>query len=379
MPLYEYHCSKCDKTIEVMRKFSDPPLTEHEGCGGALERLLSAPAFQLKGTGWYLTDYGKGGTKPAPRRGQVGGFEGFGSEVVGGERRRKKPTRTIPAKARAIRRQNRSPPPPPPRPTKRRPSGCRFFADHFDGAGGVGRHGFRSAADQEAAEAAAAVGAEHDPIGGPGGGFLEDDFFGGWARTEIDSEVVRPAASRIFRAESMASSVRFMAAARCDSRCLASRAGISNAPCRADMPSSTALNTRISVPAGQGRAASDSAAYCEPSDPSTASSTFRPALAGGVAHDRHRARGEAQNGFRYAAQEESFDGAHAVRSDYDQIRAHGRGMIEDDVLGIALRLPRPLPSDLCKRRCVGGAVHQLLRVGFHFLDDDRRAPRVRGC
>jgi putative FmdB family regulatory protein len=66
MPVYEYHCSKCDKTIEVIRKFSDPPLTEHEGCGGTLERLLSAPAFQLKGTGWYLTDYGKGGTKPAP-------------------------------------------------------------------------------------------------------------------------------------------------------------------------------------------------------------------------------------------------------------------------------------------------------------------------
>ena len=66
MPLYEYHCSKCDKTIEVMRKFSDPPLTEHEECGGTLERLLSAPAFQLKGTGWYLTEYGKGSTKPAP-------------------------------------------------------------------------------------------------------------------------------------------------------------------------------------------------------------------------------------------------------------------------------------------------------------------------
>jgi predicted nucleic acid-binding Zn ribbon protein len=49
-----------------MRKFSDPPLTVHEECGGTLERLLSAPAFQLKGTGWYLTDYGKGGTKPAP-------------------------------------------------------------------------------------------------------------------------------------------------------------------------------------------------------------------------------------------------------------------------------------------------------------------------
>lgn len=63
MPLYEYHCSKCDKTFEVIQKFSDSPLTEHEDCGGSVERLLSAPAFQLKGTGWYVTDYGKGGAK----------------------------------------------------------------------------------------------------------------------------------------------------------------------------------------------------------------------------------------------------------------------------------------------------------------------------
>ncbi len=63
MPLYEYHCSKCDKIFEVIRKFSDPPLAEHEDCGGPVERLLSAPAFQLKGTGWYVTDYGKGGAK----------------------------------------------------------------------------------------------------------------------------------------------------------------------------------------------------------------------------------------------------------------------------------------------------------------------------
>jgi putative FmdB family regulatory protein len=62
--LYEYRCSKCEKKIEVIRKFSDPPLTEHEGCGGALEQLLSAPAFQLKGTGWYVTDYAKAGAKP---------------------------------------------------------------------------------------------------------------------------------------------------------------------------------------------------------------------------------------------------------------------------------------------------------------------------
>jgi len=73
MPLYEYRCSKCDKKIEVIRKFSDPPLTEHEGCGGTLEQLLSAPAFQLKGTGWYVTDYAKAGAKPLSDGGSKAG------------------------------------------------------------------------------------------------------------------------------------------------------------------------------------------------------------------------------------------------------------------------------------------------------------------
>jgi len=61
MPLYEYQCSKCDKIFEVIEKFADAPLTVHEGCGGKVERLLSAPAFQLKGSGWYATDYPKSG------------------------------------------------------------------------------------------------------------------------------------------------------------------------------------------------------------------------------------------------------------------------------------------------------------------------------
>ena len=73
MPLYEYRCSKCEKNIEVIRKFSDPPLIEHEGCGGVLEQLLSAPAFQLKGTGWYVTDYAKAGAKPASDSGGKAG------------------------------------------------------------------------------------------------------------------------------------------------------------------------------------------------------------------------------------------------------------------------------------------------------------------
>src|SRR5579864_1205239 len=59
MPLYEYRCSKCGKKFELIRKFSDVPLTIHEGCGGQVEQLISAPAFHLKGHGWYATDYTK--------------------------------------------------------------------------------------------------------------------------------------------------------------------------------------------------------------------------------------------------------------------------------------------------------------------------------
>lgn len=66
MPLYEYHCSKCDKNFDVLQKFSDEPLKKHQGCGGKVARVLSAPAFQLKGSGWYVTDYGKGGSATTP-------------------------------------------------------------------------------------------------------------------------------------------------------------------------------------------------------------------------------------------------------------------------------------------------------------------------
>src|SRR4051812_45130156 len=59
MPIYEYKCDSCGKRFEKIEKFSDPPLETHEGCGGHVERLLSAPALQFKGTGWYVTDYAK--------------------------------------------------------------------------------------------------------------------------------------------------------------------------------------------------------------------------------------------------------------------------------------------------------------------------------
>jgi putative FmdB family regulatory protein len=61
MPLYEYRCHGCGKTFEVRQKFSDPPLNKHDECGGEVERLLSPPAFQFKGSGWYVTDYGRNG------------------------------------------------------------------------------------------------------------------------------------------------------------------------------------------------------------------------------------------------------------------------------------------------------------------------------
>jgi putative FmdB family regulatory protein len=66
MPLYEYRCSKFGKTFEVLQKFSDAPVKKHPGCGGKVEKLISASGFQLKGSGWYATDYAaKGSGKEA--------------------------------------------------------------------------------------------------------------------------------------------------------------------------------------------------------------------------------------------------------------------------------------------------------------------------
>jgi putative FmdB family regulatory protein len=62
MPLYEYECGACGHRFEIIQKFSDGPPDACPKCGkGPLQRLLSSPAIQFKGTGWYVTDYaGKG-------------------------------------------------------------------------------------------------------------------------------------------------------------------------------------------------------------------------------------------------------------------------------------------------------------------------------
>ena len=59
MPLYEYQCKKCKHTFEKIQKFSDPLVKKCPECGGPVEQLLSAPAVQFKGSGWYVTDYAK--------------------------------------------------------------------------------------------------------------------------------------------------------------------------------------------------------------------------------------------------------------------------------------------------------------------------------
>jgi len=60
MPLYEYRCHGCGKTFDVIQKFSDEPLAQHEGCGGEVERLVSPSALRFKGSGWYVNDYARG-------------------------------------------------------------------------------------------------------------------------------------------------------------------------------------------------------------------------------------------------------------------------------------------------------------------------------
>ena len=59
MPIYEFECKKCKAHIEVFQKVSDKSPTKCRNCGGKLERKISAPAIQFKGSGWYVTDYGK--------------------------------------------------------------------------------------------------------------------------------------------------------------------------------------------------------------------------------------------------------------------------------------------------------------------------------
>jgi putative FmdB family regulatory protein len=65
MPNYEYLCKKCGHRFEQIRKFSDKHLKKCPECGGVLEQVISAPAVQFKGSGWYVNDYPKKGAASA--------------------------------------------------------------------------------------------------------------------------------------------------------------------------------------------------------------------------------------------------------------------------------------------------------------------------
>jgi putative FmdB family regulatory protein len=71
MPLYEYECEKCGHRFEKIQKFSDRMVKKCPECGGKVEQMISAPAVQFKGSGWYVTDYAK--KSPAPPSSDGGG------------------------------------------------------------------------------------------------------------------------------------------------------------------------------------------------------------------------------------------------------------------------------------------------------------------
>jgi len=74
VPLYEYQCAKCGKRTEKIETVSGPHLKKCPHCGGKVERLLTAPAIQFKGSGWYVTDYaGKANAKDPAKTEAAGG------------------------------------------------------------------------------------------------------------------------------------------------------------------------------------------------------------------------------------------------------------------------------------------------------------------
>ena len=76
MPLYEYECDVCAHRFEVIQKFSDPHVEVCPKCGGHVQKLLSSPAIQFKGSGFYLTDYGRSGSKGDSANAKAGKNEG---------------------------------------------------------------------------------------------------------------------------------------------------------------------------------------------------------------------------------------------------------------------------------------------------------------
>ena len=76
MPLYEYECFLCGHRFERIQRVSDETVSDCPECGGSVRRLLSAPALQFKGSGWYVTDYGNGRSRGTTETGNGPGTTG---------------------------------------------------------------------------------------------------------------------------------------------------------------------------------------------------------------------------------------------------------------------------------------------------------------
>lgn len=83
MPLYEYQCEVCATRFERIQKYSDPPIDACPACSGAVRKLVSSPAIQFKGSGWYITDYARKG--PSDKAGKDGGGSESGSGAAAGK------------------------------------------------------------------------------------------------------------------------------------------------------------------------------------------------------------------------------------------------------------------------------------------------------
>ena len=90
MPLYEYKCEKCGERVEIIQRVSDPPYSHCPKCGGDMKKMLSSPAIQFKGSGFYKTDYASkkdsgSATKPAESKGETKSDSGSsGGSTSGG-------------------------------------------------------------------------------------------------------------------------------------------------------------------------------------------------------------------------------------------------------------------------------------------------------
>lgn len=91
MPLYEYECEACRRRFEVIQKFSDPLIEQCESCGGKVRKLLSSPAIQFKGSGWYITDYA--------RKASSSGGSSTGETKTSGDGKADSPTASAPDKS----------------------------------------------------------------------------------------------------------------------------------------------------------------------------------------------------------------------------------------------------------------------------------------